>query len=231
MPVVALGALALAGYVTVKRALDSTLDEADVEPAIDVTVIESAVEENGLGAITETETLDAAINDEELDREVDMQRLQSAVEEKLTVIEERIDAGDIESVLGAAELDAVTRGVSAITEQEVIEGTIERDEVGVTVDVDELRSVLDSGTAALERTTETIAETIGTETDGSVSATDDPAGTRIAVVDEQGRLESLVEESDTAADSHSEPAGPERGDDRTDGPDPLNEDRTDEPSD
>ena len=43
LPVVVLGTLALAGYVTERRALDSTIDETDIEPAIDVTVIKSAV--------------------------------------------------------------------------------------------------------------------------------------------------------------------------------------------
>jgi hypothetical protein len=206
MPVVVLGSLALAGYVTVKRALDSTVDTDDIEAAIDVTVIESAVEANGLRAVTDTETLEAAINDDELDREIDVQRLQSAVEAKLTAVEQAVNAGDIDTIL-AEEFDAATdRGLSAISEQEVVEGTIDADEVSVSVDIDELRSILDSGTTTLERTTDAIAEKIDAETDSSVLDTgSEPTdeGQRIAVVDERGNLESLVEadESDAAGDS------------------------------
>lgn len=208
MPVVVVGTLALAGYVTVRRALDSTIDEADVEPAIDVTVIESAVEENGLRAVAETETLESAINDDELDAPIDGERLQSTVEEKLSPIEEAIAAGDIESVLDSDELDAVTdHELSAISEQEVIEGTIDEGELGVSVDLDELRSVLQSGAGTLERTTTAVAERI--DADGSMldTGSDEPTdgGTRIAVIDERGGLDSLVDETapETTADSRS----------------------------
>jgi hypothetical protein len=205
MPVIVLGSLALAGFVTVKRALDSTVDTDDIEPAIDVTVIESAVEANGLRAVANVETLDAAINDDELDGEVDIQRLQSAVEAKLTAVEQAMNAGDIDAVL-AEEFDAATdRGLSAISEQEVVEGTLDTDEISVSVDIGELRSVLDSGTTALDRTTDAITEKIDAETDDSTldmgsEPTDE--GQRIAVVDEQGNLDSLVEdEADAAGDS------------------------------
>lgn len=215
MPVVVVGMLALAGYVTVRRALDSTIDEADIEPAIDITVIESAVEENGLRAVANTETLESAINDDELDSPIDVQRLQSAVEEKLTVIEEAIDAGNFESILDD-ELDAATDcGLSAITEQEVVEGTLDRDEIGVSVDMDELRSVLESGTRALGRTTAAVTEKIESETDRSLLDAGDESvdeGQRIAVVDEQGTLESLVNESNTA-DSQPQSIEIEDGDD------------------
>lgn len=218
MPVVVLGTLALAGVVTVKRALDSTTD-ADIEPALDVTVIESAVEENGLRAVTETATLEAAINDDELDTEIDVQNLQSVVEEKLIAIEQAVNSGDIESIL-ADEFDAATdRGPSTITEQEIVEGTLAADEIGVAVDIDELRSVLESGTAALERTTAAVAERIDGETAGSMLDTesDDPmdAGRRIAVVDERGRLESLVDESGTTGDSEPQSIDIEDETDRT----------------
>jgi hypothetical protein len=218
MPVVVFGTLALAGYVTVRRALDSTVDSADVEPAIDITVIESAVEENGLRAVAETETLEAAINDDELGKEIDVQRLQSAVEEKMTTVEQAVDADDIDSIL-ADEFDAATdRGLSAITEQEVVEGTIDEDKIGVSVDIDELRSVLDSGTTALERTTAAVAEKIDAETDSSMLDTgrdESMDGQRIAVVNEQGNLESLVDESGTPEDSQSRSIDIEDGDDRT----------------
>lgn len=202
MPVVVLGTLALAGFVTVRRALDSTTD-ADVEPALDITEIQSAVEENGLRAITEIETLESAINDDELDSEIDIQRLQTAVEKQLAGVED-----DIETLLDSEELDAATdRGLSAITEQEIIEGTIEGNEVGVSVDIDELRSMLESGAGTLERTTGAIAEKLTEdETGGSpLDAEDEPAGgTRIAVVDEQGDLESLENESETTIGSEDE---------------------------
>jgi|GEM_PF-4738344 len=220
MPVVVLGSLALAGYVVVRRALDSTVDEADLDPVIDVTVIESAVEENGLRAIADTETLDAAINDDELDSEIDVQHLQSVVAEKFTTVEQAVDTGDIESVL-ASEFDAATdRGLSAITEQEVIEGTVGRDEIGVSVDVDELRSALDTGTTALERTTDAIAGKIDPETDESLLGGQDGSdqeGRRIAVVDEDGGLESLVDESepDTTDDPEYESIDIEDENDRT----------------
>jgi hypothetical protein len=205
MPVVVLGTLALAGYVTVKRALDSTVDTDDIEPTIDITVIESAVEADGLRAVADAETLDAAINDDELDRDIDVQRLRSVVEEKLTAVEQAVNAGDIDAVL-AEEFDAATdRGVSAISKQEVVEGTIDAGEISVSVDIDELRSVLDSGTTALERTTAAIAEKVDAETDSSMLDTgSEPTedGQRIAVVDERGNLDSLVEnESDAASDS------------------------------
>ena len=205
MPVVVLGTLALAGYVTVKRALDSAVDTDDLEPAIDLTVLESAVEANGLRAVADMETLDAAINDDELDRDVDVQRLQSRVEAKLTAVEQAMDSGDIDTIL-AEEFDAATdRGLSTISEQEVVEGTIDTDEISVSVDIDELRSVLDSGTAALDRTTDVITEKIDAETDDStLDMGNEPAdeGQRIAVVDERGTLDSVVaDESDAAGDS------------------------------
>lgn len=199
MPVVVLGTLALAGFVTVRRALDSTTD-ADVEPALDIREIQSAVEENGLRAITEIETLESAINDDELESEIDIQRLQTAVEEQLAGV-----GSDIESLIDSEELDAATdRGLSAITEQEVIDGTIDRDEVGVSVDVDELRSVLESGAGTLERTTDAISEKLtGSEMSGSLLGEESMDGTRIAVVDEQGKLESLADEPETV-DTHSQ---------------------------
>jgi hypothetical protein len=204
MPVVVLGTLALAGYVTVKRALDTTVDTDDIEPAIDVTVIESAVEANGLRAVVDAETLDAAINDDELDTEIDVQQLQSVVEEKLTTVEQAMDTGEIDAII-AEEFDTATdHGLSVITEQEVVEGTLDADEISVSVDVDELRSILDSGTTALDRTADAITEKIDAETDSSMldtgsEPTDDSQ--RIAVVDERGSLDSLVEnESDTTSD-------------------------------
>jgi hypothetical protein len=235
MPVVVLGTLALAGYVTVRRALDSTIDEADVEPAIDVTVIESAVAEHGLRAVTDTETLDAAINNEELDRELDVQRLQTAVEENIPTVERAVNADDIESIL-AHEFDAATdRGLSALIEQEVVEGTIEDGEIGVTADLDELRSVLEGGTAALERTTAAVAEKIGSGTDASMlDAGDESTGEsrRIAVVDEQGGLESLLVDNEhgTVVDSHPQSIDIEEPDDRTDDSDPVDGDGTNGPS-
>jgi hypothetical protein len=216
MPVVVLGTLALAGFVTVRRALDSTTD-ADVEPALDITEIRSAVEERGLRAVTETDTLEAAVNDDELDAPIDVQRLQSAVEEQLAGIERN----DIESVL-ADELNAATdRGLSAISEQEIIEGTVEGGEIGVSIDMNELKSVLESGTGVLERTTDAIAErVIEAETDGSMLDTGNESmegGQRIAVVDEQGNLESLVDENEpAAADSDPQPIDIENGDDQPD---------------
>jgi hypothetical protein len=232
MPVVVLGTLALAGYVTVRRALDSTLDEADIEPAIDVTVIESAVEENGLRAITDAETLEAAINDDELDKEVDVQRLQSAVEEKITAVERTVDAGDFESVL-ADEFNAATdRGLSIITEQEVIEGTIEDGEIGVSVDTNELRSVLGKGTAALEAA---IGEKIGPGPDASILDTGIDESTadsrRIAVVDEQGSPESLVEGNKSSISGDSQPQSIEIEEVGTDDADSGNDDGSGEPTD
>jgi hypothetical protein len=235
MPVVVLGTLALAGYVTVRRALDSTIDEADVESAIDVTVIESAVGENGLRAVTDTETLDAAINNEELDRELDVQRLQTAVEESIPTVEQAVNADDIESIL-AHEFDAATdRGLSAITEQDVVEGTIEDGEIGVTADLDELRAVLEDGTTALERTTAAVAEQIGARTDTSMlDAGDESPGEsrRIAVVDEQGGLESLLADNErgTDDDSHPQSIDIEDPDARTDDSGQVNGDETNGPS-
>lgn len=227
MPVVALGTLALAGYVTLKRALDSTTD-ADVEPALDITEIQSAVEEDGIRALTDAETLESAINDDELDTPIDIQRLQLAVEEQLTSVE-----GDIESILDSNDIDAATdRGLSAITEQEIIEGTIETGEIGVSIDIDELRSVLETGTGPLERTTDAITTKI-IETDPSGSLLDmrndeSMEGTRIAVVNEQGNLQSLVDktEPDATVDSETQSIDIEDGDDV----DSVNENETDDPS-
>jgi hypothetical protein len=226
MPVVALGILALVGYFAVKRALDSIIN-ADVEPALDITAIQSAVEKNGIEAITETETLESAIDDDELDSSIDMHHLQSAVEEQLTDVE-----GDIESILDSDDIDAVTdHELSAITEQEIIEGTIDADEIGVSIDIDELRSVLERGTGTLERTTDAIATKIlDADTSGSLLdiGSDEPIeGTRIAVVDEQGSLESLVDETDpdTTVDSRAQPIDIDDGDDL----DTVNENGTDEP--
>lgn len=212
MPVVVLGTLALAGYVTVRRALASTVSETDLDPAIDITVIEAAVEENGLQAVTETETLEAAINDDELDAPIDTERLRSAVEENLAAVETALETGDIDAVLADEDLDtgATDRALSAIEDQEIVESTLDDGEIGVSVDLDELRSALDSGTAAIERTTTTLAETL-TDENGPALGED----RRIAVISDHGSLESLIGGEEAPPDD-AQSIEIETPDDRTD---------------
>ena len=77
---VASGGAALAGYLIVRRALKSSTNGGNVDSAIDAGEIQSAVEEDGLGAVTDTATLDRAINDDEISSPLNMDDVQSSAE-------------------------------------------------------------------------------------------------------------------------------------------------------
>ncbi|WP_049904638.1 hypothetical protein [Natrialba asiatica] len=60
----AFGALTLAGYVLLRRALDRAAGSERVPSAVDVETIQTAVENEGVGAVADPTTLGDAINPE-----------------------------------------------------------------------------------------------------------------------------------------------------------------------
>ena len=81
---IASGGIALAGYVAVRRALQSaTNDDQDaIDSAIDTQSLKNAVDEGGLGAVTDAQLLDEAIDRDELRSAVDVDEIQSSVSEQ-----------------------------------------------------------------------------------------------------------------------------------------------------
>ncbi|WP_137290110.1 hypothetical protein [Natronorubrum halophilum] len=80
---IASGGIALAGYVAVRRALQSATnaDSTTLDSAIDAESITNAVDREGLQAVTDVQTLDEAIDTDELRSPVDMDDVQSSVSE------------------------------------------------------------------------------------------------------------------------------------------------------
>ena len=81
---VASGGAALAGYLIVRRALQSSTNDGGVDSAIDAGEIKSAVDEGGLGAVTDRGTLEQAINEEEVGSPVDMDRVRSSADDEIS---------------------------------------------------------------------------------------------------------------------------------------------------
>ncbi|MXV64255.1 hypothetical protein GS429_19735 [Natronorubrum sp. JWXQ-INN-674] len=81
---VASGGIALAGYVAVRRALQSATNADDdaLDSAIDADSITNAVEQEGLQAVTDVQTLDEAIDQDELRSGVDVDDIQSSVSDE-----------------------------------------------------------------------------------------------------------------------------------------------------
>ncbi|SIR88626.1 hypothetical protein [Natronorubrum thiooxidans] len=81
---IASGGIALAGYVAVRRALQSATnaDEDSLGAAINADSLEAAIDQGGLQAVTDTGTLDEVIDTEQLRSNVDMSDIQSSVSEK-----------------------------------------------------------------------------------------------------------------------------------------------------
>ena len=89
---IASGGLALAGYVAVRRALQSATsgDEDVLDSAIDADSITSAVDEKGLSGVADPQLLDEAIDRDQLRSAVDVDEIQSSVSEQT---DEFTDAG------------------------------------------------------------------------------------------------------------------------------------------
>lgn len=85
------GATAI-GYVVVKRALRSTIDEGSITSAINTDELKSAVDEKGLDAVRETETLRSAIDEDELESAVDIDVVQSATESEADELTETTES-------------------------------------------------------------------------------------------------------------------------------------------
>ncbi|QCC59748.1 hypothetical protein DVR14_14385 [Natrinema thermotolerans] len=91
---VASGGAALAGYLVVRRALQSSTNDGSVDSAIDAGEIQSAVEEKGLGAVTDKGTLDRAINEDEIGSPFDMGDVQSSAADETDEFAEGAGEGD-----------------------------------------------------------------------------------------------------------------------------------------
>ncbi|ELY58285.1 hypothetical protein [Natronococcus jeotgali] len=100
---VASGGIALAGYVAVRRALQSATESGDVDSAIDATTIEDAVEDDGMGAVTDSEVLEDAIDRDELESDVEMDDVQSSVEDEADAAEAELDDVEDENDADAAD--------------------------------------------------------------------------------------------------------------------------------
>ena len=81
---IASGGLALAGYVAVRRALQSATNGSDdaIDSAIDAESLKNAVDDEGLGAVADAQVLDDAIDRDELRSAVDVDEIQSSVSEQ-----------------------------------------------------------------------------------------------------------------------------------------------------
>ncbi len=81
---IASGGVALAGYVAVRRALQSlsASDDGSIESAIDAETISNAVDAGGLEAVTDPGTLDEAIDTDKLVSNVGIDDLTSSVTEE-----------------------------------------------------------------------------------------------------------------------------------------------------
>lgn len=75
----------VAAYKAVERALNSLpcIDTDQANNAINRTVIQSAVDEHGVGAVTNTEVLQAAIDRDALDEAVDIDELRDSVADSI----------------------------------------------------------------------------------------------------------------------------------------------------
>ena len=80
---IASGGVALAGYVAVRRALQSATnaDEETLESAIDAESLTNAVEQEGLEAMTDVQTLEDVIDEDQLRSAVDETDVSSSVGE------------------------------------------------------------------------------------------------------------------------------------------------------
>lgn len=92
---IASGGIALAGYVAVRRALQSATnaDDATLDSAIDAESIKNAVEQDGLQGVTDVQTLDEAIDRDELRSAVDVDDIQSSVSEDTSDFTDESDSG------------------------------------------------------------------------------------------------------------------------------------------
>ena len=93
---IASGSIALAGYVAVRRALQSVTndDEDALESAIDAQSLQQAVDEGGLGAVADPQLLDEAIDPDELRSAVDVDDVQSEVQSSISDAEPDVGADD-----------------------------------------------------------------------------------------------------------------------------------------
>ncbi|OAQ54690.1 hypothetical protein HTG_03775 [Natrinema mahii] len=91
---IASGGAALAGYLVVRRALQSATSDGSVDSAIDAGEIQSAVEEQGLSAVTDTGTLDRAIDEDAIGSAVDMDDVQSSAADETDEFTEGAGEGD-----------------------------------------------------------------------------------------------------------------------------------------
>ncbi|SEW11018.1 hypothetical protein [Natrinema salifodinae] len=77
---IASGGAALAGYVIVRRALQSAANSENVDSAIDADELRSAVENEGLSAVADRDTLDQSIDADRIGSTFDMDDVQSSAE-------------------------------------------------------------------------------------------------------------------------------------------------------